>query len=1649
MTAREPAAEAEFFRDVLDAIGVDEPPALELAERVADARDVSVGDAQERVYAALDDGVLTEHGEGFGGIRLAAEYRDESTSDEGGSTDENPTPEASGTEGSEPESTESTISEGAGWSDADFTESQPGVWADEQVERDQWMAHTPDEKQPFAPWGDSDAPVTCNHHSEELTCAECGHDARYKWGYEGNYADHNTAREWRDMDPRLAGLAYIQRESDPLAFVDGDDVRDPETGEVHPVFRAFLEHLGLTYADVSVSGAGVHAVYLGDLPEGVKEATFEIDTEPWGSNEDVPAVEIYNGKHVCIATGDHVPGTPTESAEWDADALEAILRANGELTDREASSTAFEEFEADDYEPTATGSEETTDDIRDVFAALDRLNAQRVAERTIVREWLEPAHREYRAFAPTWASSDYDGTAVFATSDLFKDTGKRGGKGGPAAMAAIDAGLVTDRDTPERVEGDTWMKAVDHLRELGFSIPELERGGNGGDYGTDPRKVSATVDPRRAWEAARRVTPHDLAGDRLDDDTLDAAEGNTSKFACPACGAGVDVVRAVAVETGLADCCDSPLTDEYPTVYNRAREQYGAPLPRYYTTTDAVAEFSAVLDVIGEVDFWHLEVDALRTDVTAEGDDVSGEAVRALDPAWRESESGESVLVFDSGTVWDADTERSLDALEFVALDSGLIDHPDDELAGGKFTTAYRRAREQYGAPLPRWEPALDGSRDITPMLPPKAELLDNANPSGVDTDGLDNAREEVEQLIGRAVDDDGEPTVVTALPATGKTTGTVKTARERPLSYLAPRKELQAQALEKAERWGVSARVLPVFSESRVLDDVLSGALSHVREVGKDRLRDRWSILSAAVDGADDITDPAEIFIEEDDEEVELERPTCNTAEGEHGVAWALAVHVARRLGYTPREIHTQAQGLFGAELPCSGDHDEEEQCDYSAGWERVRDADEPAGLLVGSYVHAHVESARTHYSRSASGEIERGPRALVLDEYPGEAYVREFDEKALDFATWLASALRGDVADRRDMLQGDLWSDEFVRAWLEGDADEHGAVSDATTALSRKVELLDAREAASEILREVEDELLEALGLAKSLEAVAGDGEGIDAFAALSAAVDDVDAEHPASGVASWVSDAVLEPLDTATMGGTVEPSADIDTDALPVAGDLRELVEEATEAAATNAESAHGRLRAAVTALTGGREGCRRLAAWATDGYAHPNAHHLLRAVITPTEGDDAEGERIFTSSWAFDPDATDGTVLDVVDTGGRARTVLDRNDHGALLQTPPSRTAGDGSEVPVVGLDATGRAELWANALREEVTTEDIHDNAGERAAFLENQLDLRVLQAADRPRPYEGDPGSKDTDGDVALLQAIADEYAGVEAPRQRGGEATAVGKPAAITTKGVREVLENDSRLDDVVSAWENFGNVTGANDLGGHQLAAILGSQHYGDDQVERFAALAGEEVDTSRSAGRGGELDYGNPLANAYLAHMRDDQVMQATLRFARGDSGATVVARTSALRDDLPVVGEAQVVETWNDTATAIAREYRRLGSEFTVADVRDVVDVTKRQVRRVLAELVDAGYLERLSSGDGVATVYGRGVDPGAGEVSLPDRESAVAPSKGGRTASNQYYTWNVRVGERSTGEAGGDTSTPRRASGAPPAPTPADGGEPPT
>lgn len=484
---------------ILDAIEYDKPPATEVAEQLAAGLDISMKRAQEQVCNAIDDGVLVEEGEGFGSVRLAPEHthgEDPQTDDlavsigreAGASDDEPPGEDTEDTAADHDHATGEPASVG-NWSEADFSVVESRTWGPGQIAVEAWMCRS-DDKAPYSPWTDADAPVECTHedHDEPTRCDKCEHHAGYKWGSDGSHeyvhADHETALEWAEMVPSLSSdLVFIQRDEDPFAFIDGDDVRDPETGEVHPAFEVILEHLGVTYADISTSGTGVHAVYRGEIPlDGVPQATFDLDDEPFGANDDAPAIEIYDGKHVCIATGDHVAGTGTEVAEWNEDALADILRANGfeERPDPAADSSP----DLEDHDPTATASTETTDDIRDVFYALDRSDARRVADDTIVHSWNDDANTSgnNRAFSPTWGRNA-NGTANIVDDEIWQDTGGQG-YGGADVMAAIDCRDLPSYDEntqPRDLTGADWFRALEHLRDLGYEIPELERDETGVD----------------------------------------------------------------------------------------------------------------------------------------------------------------------------------------------------------------------------------------------------------------------------------------------------------------------------------------------------------------------------------------------------------------------------------------------------------------------------------------------------------------------------------------------------------------------------------------------------------------------------------------------------------------------------------------------------------------------------------------------------------------------------------------------------------------------------------------------------------------------------------------------------------------------------------------------------------------------------------------------------------------------------------------------------------------------------------------------------------------------------------------------------------------------------------------------------------------
>jgi len=365
-----------------------------------------------------------------------------------------------------------------GWSHTDFAAPESDVWPATLVEHRCWMVRQRDDKQPFAPWGSRAHPD-----------ADPEKDARFSWSIADNWTDKATADEWVEMDPRLEGYAVIldsetdayTENPDPVALVDGDDVRDPKTGEVHPAYIELLERLGLTYADVSRSASGIHALYEGQLPADVKRAAFPIDTEPWGANDEAPSVEIYDGKRVCVVTGEHVPGTPDDVRPWDESALAAILNEHVPDADRHrpASHDTDTEDPLDDYEPTVTGAHESTDEIRDVFYAVENLRpadlplrTTKVGEEGGTDGWEKWDPSSYRT------SSGGDSLHRPPRENVFYDQ-KTGHTFGLLALFAAEQGILSK--PWHDLSGSAWWDAVDAAREVGAPIPEFDGSTNSED----------------------------------------------------------------------------------------------------------------------------------------------------------------------------------------------------------------------------------------------------------------------------------------------------------------------------------------------------------------------------------------------------------------------------------------------------------------------------------------------------------------------------------------------------------------------------------------------------------------------------------------------------------------------------------------------------------------------------------------------------------------------------------------------------------------------------------------------------------------------------------------------------------------------------------------------------------------------------------------------------------------------------------------------------------------------------------------------------------------------------------------------------------------------------------------------------------------
>lgn len=126
---------------------------------------------------------------------------------------------------------------------------------------------------------------------------------------------------------------------------------------------------------------------------------------------------------------------------------------------------------SDDGTSPSTVEGQRTAPIDDVYRALDNLDAQRVAEKTIVYAWNDDARSgKGKGFYPIWGPNS-TGTANYVTSDVWHDTGANSGLGHHGTV--VEMALISEHNWTrgEIATGADWVKGLRALRELGFDVP--------------------------------------------------------------------------------------------------------------------------------------------------------------------------------------------------------------------------------------------------------------------------------------------------------------------------------------------------------------------------------------------------------------------------------------------------------------------------------------------------------------------------------------------------------------------------------------------------------------------------------------------------------------------------------------------------------------------------------------------------------------------------------------------------------------------------------------------------------------------------------------------------------------------------------------------------------------------------------------------------------------------------------------------------------------------------------------------------------------------------------------------------------------------------------------------------------------------------
>lgn len=343
----------------------------------------------------------------------------------------------------------------------------------------------------------------------------------------------------------------------------------------------------------------------------------------------------------------------------------------------------------------------------------------------------------------------------------------------------------------------------------------------------------------------------------------------------------------------------------------------------------------------------------------------------------------------------------------------------------------------------------------------------------------------------------------------------------------------------------------------------------------------------------------------------------------------------------------------------------------------------------------------------------------------------------------------------------------------------------------------------------------------------------------------------------------------------------------------------------------------------------------------------------------EADDGYIEEVFESdvAHAMAPYAV-YTILEATDLGNGweyawpvgadeyafDRTGLYHREEGTvyLLEAPSFESARN-----VIALDGTPTPEMWFHALVLEMDVRQVLSPT-ERRTYLRDVLDHAYIRTTEYVKPYNG--SGVNVEQDAALLEAISERHDG----------------PLGLLTTLTAEEQYEEHGVLDTVAATKHYGNLLGSNTFEDWRVGVVIGANHFGDDFVEKWSAYAFHRAERD---GKGRELSYGE-FGDKVRRHMLDHETLQAVMRFGRDGRGATVYVHTNTLPEWVPVTDEARIIKAWSRGT----RDVIKVAAELEFWRTSDLaqhpdIDIGERQIRNILHDLTDQGYVDVSREGRG--------------------------------------------------------------------------------